>query len=139
MTTMPMPSNHLRLTTAGAQDEVRIEIDGDLDFDNAGLLQDEATRLLTGRPGVKHLRLHCAGLGTIDSTGLSVLLMIHRRTTAAGVGLHLEDRPANLERLLDITGTLDLLTAPPPTGTPQASAYEENVATARPAGPESSL
>ncbi|MFF4897921.1 STAS domain-containing protein [Streptomyces sp. NPDC001068] len=114
MTTMPMPSNHLRLTTVGDQDRVRIEIHGDLDYENADVLQDEVTRQLAGRTGIRHLDLYCAGLGTIDSTGLSVLLMIHRRTTAAGVRLHLEDRPANLERLLDITGTLDLLTAAPP-------------------------
>lgn len=34
------------------------------------------------------LHLHCARLGTVDSTGLSVLLMIGRRTSAAGVRLH---------------------------------------------------
>ncbi|MER6462742.1 STAS domain-containing protein [Streptomyces sp. NPDC048409] len=116
MTTMPLPSDHLRLTTVDADDRVRIEIHGDLDYENAYLLQDEVAVRLTGRVGVRHLDIHCAGLGTIDSTGLSVLLMIHRRTTAAGVCLHLEDRPANLERLLDITGTLDLLTAPPAIG-----------------------
>ncbi|MGE6732696.1 STAS domain-containing protein, partial [Streptomyces sp. NPDC059900] len=50
------------------------------------------------------------------SMGLSILLMIHRRTTAAGVRLHLDDRPAKLNRLLTLTGTLDHFTAPAASG-----------------------
>ncbi|MFB7112615.1 hypothetical protein [Streptomyces sp. NPDC056190] len=34
-------------------------------------------------------------------------------TSPAGVALHLDERPAVLERLLDMTGTLELLTCPP--------------------------
>ncbi|MFE9808928.1 hypothetical protein [Streptomyces sp. NPDC005548] len=57
-------------------------------------------------------RLVFAGLSGIDSMGLSVPLMIRRRTDAARVRLHLDERPPQLERLLEITGTLDHLTAP---------------------------
>lgn len=110
MTTTP-PAG-LRVTTVDTDDTVRIEVNGDLDYDNADSLLATVTAKLAERPGLDDLHLHCAGLGTVDSMGLSVLLMIHRRTTQAGVRLHLDDRAEELDRLLTLTGTLDHLTAP---------------------------
>lgn len=106
----------LRLTTIDTADTVRIEITGDLDYDTADLLLDEVTDELSARPGLKELHLHCAEIGAVDSMGLSILLMIGRRTAAAGARLYLDDRPAILDRLLDITGTLEYFTVTPPTG-----------------------
>ncbi|MEU6123176.1 STAS domain-containing protein [Streptomyces sp. NPDC047123] len=113
---MTTPNSHLCLTTVDAEDTVRIKIEGDLDYDTADLLLQAVTAQLAERPELAHLHLHFAGLGSIDSMGLSVLLMIGRRTTAAHVRLHLDDRPANLDRLLDITGTGDYLTGAPVVG-----------------------
>ncbi len=142
MTTLP-PT--LRLATVEAEDGVRIEITGDLDYDSAGLLLEEATTRLGARSDLNSLLLSFARVGVIDSTGLSALLMIHRRATAAGVRLHLDDRPPKLDRLLTITGTLEHFTAPPPAGaaTPHqvpASplATEAESRSARPTGPHSS-
>ncbi|MFJ3913623.1 STAS domain-containing protein [Streptomyces vinaceus] len=119
------PPDHLRLTRVDAGDRVRIELDGDLDHDTADLLVNEATEQLSARPGLGDLHLHCGRLGMIDSMGLSALLMISRRTTAAGVRLHLEDRPANLDRILRLTGTFDHLTAPAAGGAAEDSMNEE--------------
>ncbi|MFF7051621.1 STAS domain-containing protein [Streptomyces griseorubiginosus] len=113
MTVLP-PALHL--TTVETRHAVRIEITGDLDYDTADLLLEEATARLSARPGLEDLRLHCAGIGVVDSTGLSILLMIGRRANAARVRLHLDDRPAQLDRLLSITGTLEYFTAQPSTG-----------------------
>ncbi|MFJ8045685.1 STAS domain-containing protein [Kitasatospora sp. NPDC096147] len=104
----------LRLITVDTEDTLRMELHGDLDHDTADVLLDQVTAQLTGRPGLTDLHLHCGGLGLIDSTGLSVLLMIRRRTAEAGARLHLDDRPAQLARVLEVTGTLDYLTAPCP-------------------------
>ncbi|WP_432181020.1 STAS domain-containing protein [Streptomyces sp. NBC_00063] len=129
------PSDDLRLTWVDTEDRVRIELDGDLDHYTAGLLVNEATARLSTRPGLSNLHLHCGGLGVIDSTGLSALLMIKRRTAAVGVRLHLEDRPANLDRLLHLTGTLDHLTAPPTVGAARSSMHEEAATALRPTRP----
>ncbi|MGW4391973.1 STAS domain-containing protein [Streptomyces sp. NPDC004685] len=129
------PSDDLRLTWVDTEDRVRIELDGDLDHYTAGLLVNEATAQLSTRPGLSNLHLHCGGLGVIDSTGLSALLMIKRRTAAVGVRLHLEDRPANLDRLLHLTGTLDHLTAPPTVGAARSSMHEEAATALRPTRP----
>ncbi|MFH8487342.1 STAS domain-containing protein [Streptomyces longisporoflavus] len=106
------PPSPLRLTTVDTEDTVRIEVRGDLDYDNADHLLLAVTDKLAEHPRLGDLHLHCAGLELVDSMGLSILLMIHRRTSAAGVRLHLDDRPARLDRLLSLTGTLEHFTAP---------------------------
>ncbi|MFF6958973.1 STAS domain-containing protein [Streptomyces sp. NPDC008317] len=114
MTTIP-PS-HLRLTAVDTETTVRIELHGDLDYDNADRLLAVVSDKIADNPRLADLHLHCAGLGSTDSSGLSALLMIRRRTDEAGVRLHLDDRSSALERLLTITGTLAHLTALPATG-----------------------
>ncbi|WP_334664591.1 STAS domain-containing protein [Streptomyces cyaneofuscatus] len=133
MTTHP---HQMCLTTLDTQDSVRIEVHGDLDYDSADILVNEVTAQLTDRPGLTDLHLHCAELGAADSMGLCALLMIGRRAAEAGVRLHLDARSAKLDRLLDLTGTLDHLTAPPPTGTVKTSVTGESTMAIRPTGPD---
>ncbi|MEU9297382.1 STAS domain-containing protein [Streptomyces sp. NPDC048266] len=128
--------DHLRLTTVDAEDRVRIELHGDLDFDNADLLLSEVTALVSGRPHLNDLHLHFGGVGMVDSMGLSVLLMIGRRTAEAGVRLHLEDRPAALDRLLDRTGTRVYFTSSSPGGTAEVSGAAGNRASVYSMGPD---
>ncbi|GAA1912179.1 STAS domain-containing protein [Streptomyces durmitorensis] len=138
-TTPPTP---LRLTTVDTEDTVRIELHGDLDHDNADHLLHAVTGKLAEHPRLDDLHLHCSGLDVVDSMGLSILLMIRRRTGAAGVRLHLDDRTAKLDRLLTLTGTLDHLTAPLPgdVNSPLGSTAEPpmtsgEATSARPTGP----
>lgn len=105
----PMP---LRLTHLEKPGAARFELHGDLDHYWADLLLEAVEAVLAGDSGLHDVHLHCAGLSTVDSSGLSVLLMIRRRTSAAGVRLHVEERPVCLERLLELTGILEYLTAP---------------------------
>ncbi|WP_328471531.1 STAS domain-containing protein [Streptomyces sp. NBC_00448] len=120
------PPAHLRLTTVDTEDTVRIELHGDLDYDNADRLVAAVTAKLAEHPHLDDLHLHCAELGTVDTMGLSALLMIRRRTGEAGVRLHLDERGTGLDRLLDITGTLEHLTAPV-AGTDETGAGETPV------------
>ncbi|CAM5437169.1 sulfate transporter [Streptomyces spiroverticillatus] len=114
MTTMPshpIRPNPLHFTAdpEGAH-TLRLTLHGDLDYDQAELLLDVVREELAERPELRTLRLDCAELAAVDSMGLSVLLMVHRVTTAADVRLHLDGRTPALERLLQITGTLDHFT-----------------------------
>lgn len=129
------PPDHLRLTRVDTEDRICIKLYGDLDHYTADLLVNDVTEQLSARPGLRNLHLHCEGLGLIDSMGLSALLMISRRTTAAGVRLHLEDRPPNLDRLLEVTGTIEHLTAPPAVGAAKRSMHEEEATALRPTRP----
>lgn len=74
------PDHHLQPTTVDSQDSLRIEVRGDLDYASADLLVAEVTAGLSGQPALTDLHLSCAGLGAVDSMGLSALLMIGRRT-----------------------------------------------------------
>ncbi|MCX4238543.1 STAS domain-containing protein [Streptomyces ortus] len=138
-----LPPAPLRLTTVDTEDTVRVELDGDLDYDTADSLLTAVTATLAARPRPSDLHLHCAGLRAVDSMGLSILLMIRRRVDQAGVRLHLDDRPAALERLLTITGSLDYLTkSPTDTANPSLGQGEDprtsgEAVTARPTGPDS--
>ncbi|MET9465709.1 STAS domain-containing protein [Streptomyces sp. NPDC006544] len=119
----------LRLTHLDTRDTVRIDLHGDLDHYWADALLVAVTRTLAENTGLHHLFLHCQGLAAVDSSGLSALLMVRRLTGAAGVHLHIEERPLRLERLLELTGTLDYLTAPE-TGTPNVSSASRQRAAA---------
>ncbi|MFD9490433.1 STAS domain-containing protein [Streptomyces sp. NPDC060005] len=106
----PFDPTYLRLTTASESgDEVRLELHGFLDYDSADHFLAVATAQLADSPGLRVLHVDCAGMSGIDSTGLAMLLMLHRRTTASDVTLRLVGRPPALERMLDITGTLEHL------------------------------
>ena len=88
----------------------RLELDGDLDYDGADRVLDEVVRFLDEPPGTRELTVDCRRLGFCDSYGLSTLLMVRRRTHAAGVVLRLENRGPALDRLLRVTNTLTHLT-----------------------------
>ncbi|MEU9873712.1 MULTISPECIES: STAS domain-containing protein [Actinomadura] len=106
-----VPDTPLRVvaTLSGAR-SLRIEIEGDLDFHTADRLVATVRTQMEDNPDVRELELACGGMGMCDSAGLAALLMVHRRTAAAGVHLALTGRSVRLDRLLDITGTLDHLT-----------------------------
>ncbi|MCX5401280.1 STAS domain-containing protein [Streptomyces sp. NBC_00102] len=108
------PSDGFRLCTRyDALGAVRVEMRGDLDHTSADTLLDTVVELLAEYPDASELRLDCAPMGTVDSSGLAALIMIRRRTDEAGVALRLDGRGAALDRLLEVTGTLDHLTTTP--------------------------
>ncbi|MFF9984610.1 STAS domain-containing protein [Streptomyces erythrochromogenes] len=112
----------LRLTHLEGPGAARFELHGDLDHYWAELLLEAVETVLSDDGGLRDVHLHCAGLTAVDSSGLSALLMIRRRTGAAGVRLHIQERPLCLERLLELTGTIEYLT------TPEAGAREQRSA-----------
>ncbi|MGW6824251.1 STAS domain-containing protein [Streptomyces sp. NPDC055005] len=100
----------LRLTRTDADDSVRIELHGDFDYQDADALLDVVGQLLAEQGAPGDLHVDCEGVASVDSSGLSVLLMVRRLTDAAGVRLHLDNRPLTLDRMLKITGTVIHLT-----------------------------
>jgi anti-anti-sigma factor len=103
---------NLTLTLNGADRSASVRLAGDLDYVTTRQVVEAVSRLLTEQPALRHLHLDCSMLTFCDSAGLSGLLDIHRRVSSAGAQLRLEDLPPHLERLLQITGTLEHLTAP---------------------------
>ncbi|WP_393072713.1 STAS domain-containing protein [Streptomyces sp. LN704] len=114
MTPSDPPPHMLTVETEGGT--VLVRVAGDLDFETCDQLMKAVEWCLGDRRDTGEepadLRLDFSGLGSIDSMGLSTLLMIRRLTDLAGVRLHLDERPLALDRFLGITGTLHHLTAP---------------------------
>ncbi|MFJ6855197.1 STAS domain-containing protein [Streptomyces sp. NPDC091271] len=106
MTELPCPP--LTVEIEAGPGAVRLRLVGDLDFDSSDLLVERAQVCLAADPGPRDLFLDCSGLRLCDSMGVSSLLLIHRGTASRGVALHLENPPAFLRRILDVTGTARL-------------------------------
>ncbi|MFG2976890.1 STAS domain-containing protein [Streptomyces sp. NPDC048331] len=119
------PAAPLRLSSRHADDTLLVELRGDLDHRHADLFVETVGRALTGHRRPRTVRLDCAGLTTVDPSGLSALLMVRRRTDEAGAVLHLDGRPPQLERLLEQTGTLAHFTAHPGSRTPRTAPGED--------------
>jgi anti-anti-sigma factor len=81
-----------------------VRVDGDLDYETADDVVEAASQLLAQQSGLVELHLDFTGLTFLDSAALSGLLLLHRRTTQSGVQLHLDHRPAFLDRVLQVTG-----------------------------------
>ena len=77
---------------------------GDIDYLTTDDFVDIASKLLVQRPRLVNLHLDFSRLTFLDSAALSGLLLIHRRCSQSGVQLHLDNRPAFLDRVLHITG-----------------------------------
>lgn len=101
-----------------------IHVAGDLDYGTAARLVDAVAQLISADSGVQDLHLDFTELAFSDSTGLSALLRIHQEVTRAGVVLHLDNRPPQLERLLEITGLTEHLTPGPATDSGQPDETE---------------
>ncbi|KUI23159.1 anti-anti-sigma factor [Mycobacterium sp. IS-1496] len=116
-----------------ARRSATVHIAGELDSETTDELVATASRLLEADPGLRALRLDCGELTFCDSAGLSGLLLIERRTSAAGVDLHLDNRPSYFERVLDITGILEYVTgrsartAPAPADKPDDERSETEI------------
>ncbi|MFB6887974.1 STAS domain-containing protein [Kitasatospora sp. NPDC056327] len=110
--TGPPPSG-LTVTVDDTPGALTVHVAGELDYDTSGELLDAVTgRLARGVAPSGGVRLDFAGLTWIDSSGLSALIVIHRRAGEAGAALHLDNRPGVMERALHLTGLLEHLTAP---------------------------
>jgi anti-anti-sigma factor len=91
-------------TTTTAPQSVSVRIAGDLDYETIDDLVDVASRLLTQQNELSDLHLDFSETTFLDSAALSGLLLLHRRTTQAGIELHLDRRPPFLDRVLQVTG-----------------------------------
>ncbi|MGV9789214.1 STAS domain-containing protein [Streptomyces sp. NPDC003435] len=95
---------------------IRLTLQGVLDFETGDEFLDVVGEALDAHalahgPVLRELHMNCAGLRLLDSSGLSALLTLRRRTHPAGITLHLRHRPVQLIRMLALTGTAAYLTA----------------------------
>ncbi|MFF5637078.1 STAS domain-containing protein [Streptomyces sp. NPDC012825] len=110
MTTLP--PTRFTVTFHHEPPALTVRVTGELDYDTGDELLAAVTEHLPRATALRGMRMDFRDLSWIDSSGLSALLMIHRRTSAAGLTLRLDHRPDFLDRLLRLTNVMDHLTAP---------------------------
>lgn len=112
---MIRPASRLTLHAEFHQGVVTVHVGGSLEYgvteSLVAIVRDQLDRSRSGGLETRQLDLDVAELTFIDSMGLAALLMIRRVTDTHGAALRINHRPLCLERLLQLTGTLDYLTA----------------------------
>ena len=89
-----------------------MRVTGDLDYETADEVVEAATQLVARQVDLIDLHLDFSALTFLDSAALSGLLLLQRRATQSSVQLHLDHRPAFLDRVLQVTGLYDHFAAP---------------------------
>ena len=97
----------LRWDVIGEHKGVRVAPVGELDLASTDGLRQAIHELR--RSGIEHVILDLRRVNFIDSTGLRLALDLH--AAANGDGLHLEllPSPPHVQRIFELTGTLDEL------------------------------
>lgn len=91
------------------EDRIEVSLSGELDMRGAFQLEPEIERLL-GEHDVSRLVVDLAGVRFVDSAGVGALLSTRERSRDAGVDLELANPSDPVRRILDLTGTGDVLT-----------------------------
>jgi anti-sigma B factor antagonist len=96
--------DHLTIEVREIEDACVLVPAGELDLASSPLLIERADGVLAeGRPVVVDLR----SLTFIDSTGLSAIARIDRNAERAGSTLSLIAGPPNVQRVFEVSGTVD--------------------------------
>ena len=86
---------------------VRVAPVGELDLATGSELQQAIDELL--QPEVKRLILDLRGVVFMDSNGLRLALDLHASARKDGFSLELVPGPPQVQRIFEVTGTLDAL------------------------------
>jgi stage II sporulation protein AA (anti-sigma F factor antagonist) len=100
---------HLNVSTDVAGDEVVVRLTGELDLDGAGAVTETLVGLGTG--DVRHVVVNASEITFLDSSGLRALLSAREQLDKVDVVLRVDSPSPAVERVLEMTGTRQLLGA----------------------------
>ncbi|MBN2623754.1 MAG: STAS domain-containing protein [Acidimicrobiales bacterium] len=104
---MSSEPSHLEVVEQ-VDERVEARLSGDLDIVTSDGVKRELARLVDA--GHTALDLDLSDVGFVDSSGLGVLVAIHRHAASSGGALVLRSVPPQVQRLFEITRLGDLLT-----------------------------
>jgi anti-anti-sigma factor len=99
-------SDHLQIDVDTDGDTSRIRLDGELDIHTAPGVAEAITGALDG--GAATVVVDAAALRFCDSSGIQVLVQARERLVAAGGTLKVEGVHGSVQKVLAVTGLLDL-------------------------------
>jgi len=104
---VPSESVHLEIVDR-SDSQVSARLSGDLDIVTSEDVKRELAEVLDGQ--CEELALDLAHVGFVDSSGLGVLVSIHRYAEGKGGRFVIRAVPPSVQRLFEITRLSDLLT-----------------------------
>jgi anti-sigma B factor antagonist len=105
---VPVPGQ-LVIERSTHDDVTTLTLAGELDLASAPALERELAAVES--EGAKHVVIDLGGVGFMDSTGLQALLRARERaTTEEGVQLALRRGPHQVQRVFELTKTVDAFT-----------------------------
>lgn len=102
-----MPDTTLEIVDR-TQGVAAARLSGDLDIVTSDAVRRELVELVDD--GHHDLSLDLADVGFVDSSGLGVLVAVHRHVESRGGGFVVRSAPPQVQRLFEITRLGDLLT-----------------------------
>jgi anti-sigma B factor antagonist len=108
---VPISADALEIEVSEPEGKTVVALRGDLDASNAPQLFELFARL--SRSGVTHIELDLSQLGSMDSSGLSVVVAEHKRTRHDGGGLVILSPNRRVIRLFQLSGLMSYLVVHP--------------------------
>jgi anti-anti-sigma factor len=105
----PSPGDVLHVEARYDNTEATIFLDGEFDMAGVARFWSFVSTVLAGRP--LSINIEARGLTFIDSSGLAALIRAREAAEEAGVVFDVREPSPVLRRIVEITGTVDLLTA----------------------------
>jgi anti-sigma B factor antagonist len=102
------PSDRLKITRTTEGDRVLVALEGELDLETTPELDRQLAELEGTRFARLLIDLH--GVEFMDSTGLAAIFRTQRYADANGHVLSLRRGSSQVQRLFELTGTLDRVT-----------------------------
>ena len=99
-------SDHLQIDVETSGDTARVRLDGELDIHTAPGVAEAIADAHDG--GAATVVVDAAALRFCDSSGIQVLVQARERLSAAGGALRVEGVHGSVEKVLAVTGLLDL-------------------------------
>jgi anti-sigma B factor antagonist len=99
-------SEHLQIDIDEKEDLTRVRLEGELDVHTAPSLAEAMEQASAN--GATTIVVDAAALRFCDSSGIQVLVAARERAVEAGGSLTIEGVQGALERVLTVTGLLDL-------------------------------
>lgn len=105
---MTSDADSLRIDLSSSGTTTTVAVEGELDVHTAPSLAEAIAGALGG--GVTALIIDASGLRFCDSSGIQVLVQARERAGEAGTTLTVTGVHGSVEKVLAVTGLLDLLT-----------------------------
>jgi anti-sigma B factor antagonist len=105
---VPSVQSHFRVEVRDQDHASVISVTGELDLASSPALEDELERIAASETSLVIVDLR--SLEFMDSTGLSVLVRAHQKAEENGQSFALVRGPAQVQRLLSLTGVAERLT-----------------------------